>query len=296
MNLERHLRVIWRYRVVVAIGLLLGSVLAFMASFQVSNGLQRRGSELWTSSSLVLVTQQGFPWGRVTLPGSATDSNGASTATPGATGQTEAPERQQFADPGRFNNLALLYSVISYSDQVRARLPERPEAGQIQAIPLDPTGSGQAELPIISLTTKAATPEAAMKLNEHAYAGLRDLLKNEQQANDIPAKERVVLAQLNHAQKPVLEQGRSWTSSILAYMLCVIAALALAHILEGLRIARERRERTAPAVVESDILVPVMAGGATNGHGPVGHHMDDDVDLLGPEPEEPAGRQTNWLQ
>jgi hypothetical protein len=292
MNLERHLHVIWRYRMVVATGVLLGTVLAFLAAFQVSSkGLERRGSELWSSTSLVLVTQQGFPWGRVTLPGSTTDAGGApATSTPGTNGQGQAPDRIQFADPGRFNNLALLYSVISYSDQVRARLPERPDASQIQAIPLDPTNSGQAPLPIVSLTTQSNSPQAAMTLNEHAFKGLRDLLRNEQQANDIPAKDRVVLAQLNRPQKPTLVQGRSMTSSILAYMLCVIAALALAHILEGLRLARERRNG-APADMQPDILVPAMA----NGHSPEAF-ADGADDLAVQEREGHAGPPSDWLR
>jgi hypothetical protein len=237
MNLERHLRVLWNHKLVVVIGLIAGTLLAFLAAFQIStDGLTRRGSEVWSSSSQVMVTQQGFPWGRVTLP--ANDLPGEEPSGPAAEGENGI----QFADPTRFANLALLYSVISYSDQVRARLPEKPTAGQIQAIPLDPTNSGSAFLPIISLTTQADTPEKAVSLNRHTFEGLQNLLVSEQEASNIPQKNRVLLSQLNKPQAPVLVEGRSMTSSILAFLLCSIAAVALAHILEGLRVARRRRE------------------------------------------------------
>ena len=61
MNLERHLRVLWNHKLVVAGGLILGFVLAFLAAYNVSSGgLERRGGEVWSSTSQIMVTQQGF--------------------------------------------------------------------------------------------------------------------------------------------------------------------------------------------------------------------------------------------
>ena len=47
MNLERHLRVLWRRRVLVATGFVLACILAFLTAFSVTaDGPKRRGSEV----------------------------------------------------------------------------------------------------------------------------------------------------------------------------------------------------------------------------------------------------------
>lgn len=219
MNLERHLAVIWRHKVIVVTGVLLGGVLAFLAAFSVSGGtIERRGVETWSSESSLLVTQRGFPWGRVTLPGQA----------------EVAGTKQQFGDPGRFSTLAMLYSVISYSDEVRESLPERPDRDQIQAVPLDATGNGAVYLPIVRLTTTADTPAGARSLNRNTVVGLRTLLTTQQRQSSISPDERVQLNVLNAPSAPVLVSGRSMTAPLLAFLLCVLGAIAFAHIVESL--------------------------------------------------------------
>src|SRR3954465_8672900 len=101
MNLERHLQVLWRYRLITALGLLFGIALALLAAFKVGpGGLERRGSEQWTSTSNVMVTQKGFPWGRVTLPNSAAVGQAAGTdPSASATPQSGEDSRIPFADP-----------------------------------------------------------------------------------------------------------------------------------------------------------------------------------------------------
>jgi hypothetical protein len=239
VNLERHLSVLWRYRAIIALGILFGFALAFFAAFDVTNGMKRRGVEQWSSVSQIFVTQEGFPWGRVTLP--ATDPAAGDAATEPPTPE-EAADRLKFADPTRFPNLAFLYSFLTNSDQVRGRLPGPPSPSQIQAVPLDPTGRGDAFLPIIQLTTAADTGPGAVELNKQTMAGLKDLLREWQDDAKIAGKDRVVLTTLSKPSAPELLAGRSLTPSLLAFMLSVILAIALAHILEGVRQARARRQ------------------------------------------------------
>src|SRR4051812_9484951 len=72
MSLARHAVLLWRYRAVAATGLLLGAALAFLATYKVTfdggPSLVARGSYAYTSESSLLVTQEGFPEGRVVLP------------------------------------------------------------------------------------------------------------------------------------------------------------------------------------------------------------------------------------
>src|SRR5919106_5246641 len=233
MDLDRHLAVLWKRRAIVIGGVLLGLVVAFLAAYQPgSDGLERRGGEEWSSSSMVLVTQEGFPWGRVTLPGETVPGEVPDALTDPET--TPDGKDLKFADPTRFSGLALVYSVMSYSDQVRATLPGRPSADQITAAPFDPTGRGDQLLPIVQVTTIAGSAEAAHRLNQQTVAGLRQTIVRAQRINQIPQKDRVRLQLLKAADPPVLLAGRSWTSSILGFLLCIGAAIALAHLLEGL--------------------------------------------------------------
>jgi hypothetical protein len=235
MSLDRHIRVLWRYRAVTLGGVVLALALAFLAAFNVSgNGLERRGTETWSSSSRILVTQRGFPWGRVTLPAAADPNQALAPTTP------SQDNRQEYADPTRFVNLAMLYSVISYSDQVRSKLPGNVSSGQIEALPLDATGGGDI-LPVITLTTTSSSPSNATELNRLTFEGLKDLLVAEQEKASIPVKERVVLEPLNEPSAPLLVSGRAPTASVLALILALGMTLALVHVLEAIRLARMRR-------------------------------------------------------
>jgi hypothetical protein len=244
MDLERHLTVLLAHRRIILGGVVLGLITAFLAAYQpTTSGFERRGSEEWSSNSLILVTQKGFPWGRVTLPvaplpGEATSPE---TATVLEEAIREESDRVPYADPTRFSALALLYSVMSYSDRVRENLPGRPVPGQVTALPFDPTGQGDDLLPILQITTNSDSASAARELNRQTVAGLRRTILDEQRSSSIPENERVQLQVLSEPAGATLVAGRSWVSSILALMLCIGGAIALAHLREGMSIGRGRK-------------------------------------------------------
>jgi hypothetical protein len=237
VNLERHLSVLWRFRGLVLVGALFGFALAALATFKISvaggmPNVERRGTQVWTSESDTFVTQPGFPWGRVTLPPQAP---APATGTEQSAEPTPDPDALEFADPSRFSNLAMLYSVIAYSDRVRARLPERPSADQVKATAFDATGNGTTFLPIVKIETQAESARKAQLLNLHAIEALKDLLTEEQRRNEIPANQRVRLNVLNAPTAPTLVSGPSMTPAFLAIVLSLLGAVALAHVLESLR-------------------------------------------------------------
>jgi hypothetical protein len=255
MNLARHITVLWRFRAVVLAGLLLGIVLAVLAAYQVPS-MERRGAETWSAESDVEVTQRGFPEGRVTLPNPLDDTSGSSTSG------TQS-DIQAFGDPGRFVQLALYYAQVAVSDQVREQLPEKPAPGQIMARNVDATGNGQGWLPIIRLTTTAGTPDGAVQLNQDTIAALTDYLRKNQRDSNTPDDERVQLRVLNQPA-PALVSGRSLTISFLAFMLCVLAAIAVAHILENLR---PRSPEVLDVEPELEFEPPAVVGAANGSNG-----------------------------
>jgi hypothetical protein len=236
MNLARHAAVLWRYRVITAACVLLGVVLAIAASYKITTaGVVARGTSTYSSMSHVLVTQPGFPEGRVVLP----------TAPTGAEAEQKNvdPNRLEFADPNRFMALADLYTKLLVSDDVRSRTPGHPTQKQILASPL-PAVSGAPILPIIELTVTAKSSAAARQLNTDMVRSLRGLLKERQARNDISPAQSVQISILNAPTKGVLTSGPSRMGSILAFLLCLIGAVAVTHLLENLR---TRRASEAPA-------------------------------------------------
>jgi hypothetical protein len=274
MNLARHVAVVWRFRRIVIAAGLLGIALAVLAAYKVSpSGLERRGIESWSSESQILVTQPGCPECRVTLPPVAAPGE-AGSSTPATRGE------QTFADPGRLASLAMLYSVLSNSDRVLQSLPEKPDRDQIEALPFDATGNGTTFLPIIKLTTLAGSATAAEELNVHAYKAFRETLTADQRRNDIPVEQRIQLNVLKRPAAPILVSGPSLVPSVLALMLCLIAGLAAAHILESLR-TRPSSEAFASSYDVADLdaahdhqfAAPV--GATWNGDGYAGQPDDD---------------------
>jgi hypothetical protein len=228
MNLARHAGVLWRFRVITATGILLGTFFAIAASYKLTtDGLVARGSSTFSSRSQILVTQDGFPEGRVVLPtGPVT---GSTSDTPKAD-----PERLEFADPARFMALADLYTKLLLSDDVRRRIPERPNEKQIVASPL-PAVSGAPILPIIQLDVTAGTAAGATQLNKHVVSALRGLLVEQQNRNDISPGQSVKISTLNAPSTGALTTGPSHTASILVFLLFMIGTVALTHLLESLR-------------------------------------------------------------
>jgi len=232
MNLARHAAVLWRFRRITAAGLLLGVFLAVFASYKISpSGLEPRGMSTYTSQSQLLVTQAGFPEGRVVLP--VAPPYGSTTEQPEVD-----PNRLEFADPNRFMALSDLYTKLIVSDEVLRRIPEHPSPTQIVASPL-PGVSGAPILPIIQLDTISDSPAAAQRLNLNASEALRKLLEERQEKNDISPAQSVQISTIKAPEPGALTAGPSHMASILALLLCLIGTIAVTHLLENLRTRRE---------------------------------------------------------
>ena len=232
MNLARHAAVLWRFRAVTAAGLIIGLLLAILASYKVPS-FERRGSSTYTSDSQILVTQRGFPEGRVVLPQAPPASGSATGVQSTSPASTKGDNPVEFADPGRFINLTDLYTQLITSDEVLAKIPGHPTPAQITATPL-PANSNSI-LPIISLSTIGPTAEAAHQLNVETIKALRGLLADEATKNKISPSELVELSMLKAPSRGALLSGPGHTASILALLLSIIGTIAVVHLLESLR-------------------------------------------------------------
>jgi hypothetical protein len=244
VDLQLYLRVLWRFRLLVGIGLVLACGLAFLAVVRVdpshSPHFRYRKDQQWVSYATLFVTQRGFPWGRSVIP---------SASTPSAYPSTGTSSEQQFADPSRFSSLAILYSQLATSDPVRAiMLRDGPIDGTIEAAPvLSQTGYTEA-LPLVSIAGIGKSPPAAISLARRTMVALQEFLQQQQNSNDIPQKYRVLVTVVNNPDKAKLLAGRSMTVPFVVFLSVMIVFSGIAFLLENMR------PRIRP--VATDVVVP----------------------------------------
>jgi len=225
MDLQLFLRVLWRFKLLVVVGILAGIFLATLSVARISPSspyLSYRKPQTFVSYSRLLVTQTGFPWARL----------GTGTAAS--------------ADPARFTGLAVVWSQLATSDEVhRILLRSGPLNGTVDAgAVLD--ANTQEPLPLISIAAFSETPAAAVKLAQRETHALLTFLDRQQRQNRIAAADRVTLQPVAKPVAAKLFKARSNTLPVVIFLLMTIATIAVAFVLENLR----PRAQGAPALVE----------------------------------------------
>jgi hypothetical protein len=217
MDLQLYLRVLWRFRLLVAGGVVLATALAILAHVDVSlrggsPSFTSREGEVWMSQAKIWVTREGFPAGRL------------------ATTDEERPG----AD---FAGLAVLYASLAGSDAVRdLMLREGPLTGSTEVKAAESgSGSRASSLPFILIEGFASTPRAAVSMADRKMRALMMYIEEQQRADNTPASERVLLKVLVEPDRPQLLASRSLTRPIVIFLTVMIAVLGLAFILENLR-------------------------------------------------------------
>jgi hypothetical protein len=221
VDLSVYLRVLWRFRLLAVAGLLLAVGLAFLSMVRISgDGFSYREKELWSSSSQLLVTQKGFPWGRATALENELQSQAEQFGS-------------RFAPPERFTSLAVLYAELAMSDPVKQiMLKDGPMRGEIQAFPVATESS---MLPLVQMVATSEQPALAVSLADRATEAIRDYLMQEQEANDVPPQDRVVVQVLSQADEVELSQARSKTRPMIIFLTVMVLTLGLIFVLENLK-------------------------------------------------------------
>jgi hypothetical protein len=238
VDISQHLAVISRWRKVVLASLFLGVILAVLFTLKVppKNGLiDWRRPEKWQSTSRILVTQSGFPWGRTVLA----DGSGTADLNTPLSDRKADPEKPDYADPARLSLLAVIYSFISQSNTISDIGTKRlPPGGSVSALPLNNQQAGA--LPLIELTTTGYTKQAATALNAERSKALGGYLARQQDANNVPTGQRVKLAVLNKPEATMVSSHGAPLGLALIF-LTVAGGVAACYVLESLRLSRARQ-------------------------------------------------------
>src|SRR5262249_25091579 len=156
--------------------------------------------------SLVLLTRQGFPEGRIF---GTTDFN-------------------------RLGVLADLYSRLVTSDAVTARLEKTgPIDGDVSAGSI--ISSTRQPTPMLAIYGTSPTPSKSVALTERATDAFLGYLKDRQQRADSRPNDRVQASIVDRIGSLALVQPRKKTLPIVVFLAVMSAAIALIYALEGAR-------------------------------------------------------------
>lgn len=263
MDITQHLAVLSRWRKVILASLFLGVILAALFTIKVppkDGKIDWRRDEKWQSTSRILVTQAGFPWGRTTLA----DGQGSTDLNAPLAGKGEKadPDKPDYADPARLSLLAIIYAFISQSNTIgEIGGKQLPPGGTVTALPLNNQQAGA--LPLIELTTTGYSKSAASALNVERSRALADYLARQQDANDVPNGQRVKLTVLNKPEATMVS-SHGLPLGVALVFLAFAGGIAASYVLESLRLSRQNAaDGTVPehgALVEH----PTALGGSSS--------------------------------
>lgn len=222
MDLALFLRVLWRFKAIVLLGVALAFALAFFSYVKVDfgNGMKMtyREHEQWESLSTLFVTDPKFELGSIE-GGARSDAEAAAAA----------------AD--RMVALTALYMQLATADPVlRIMAQHGPIDGLIQTFPITSTGDSRGDpLPMMTFSAISSTPQRAHGLaNRHIDAFLT-YLRRDQDRRGVSAADRIKVEVVRQPQPPVLLLPRKKTRPIIVFLTVAIATFGLAFILENMR-------------------------------------------------------------
>jgi hypothetical protein len=229
VDLRLYVRVLWRFRFLVAIGVIVGSVLALLAAVRIefvdgAPQLSYRQSEEWQSEATLLVTEQGFPEGHKAPVPEEWHQGGNEPVFTGPT----------FAEPQRFDDLALIYANLVETDAVRGAFPPGALADATIEGQARTSESGEA-IPFIDVVASAASPRASRALARRSAEALRDYVTAQQAANGIPESERVQLIVAAYPREAELVVARPKALPLIAFLAAFLVVVALAFVIENIR-------------------------------------------------------------
>jgi hypothetical protein len=215
MDLPLFGRVVWRFKFLVAGGVLLAIALSFLSVAKIgAGGVQFRQAQVWADDVTLLVSPKGFPWGSVSP--------------------------SQSADPATFGSLATIYANLATSDAVKAivekggKVDFAKEPMIATVVPYSYQSSNSPPLPFITMEAQAATKERAMELVKRESDAFLKYLHTLQAADQIPPDKRAQVSIVKGDQIRLLKP-RSKTVPIMIFMLVLIVTFGLAFLLENLR-------------------------------------------------------------
>jgi hypothetical protein len=237
MDLGVYIRIFWRFRVLLAVGLVLAALagLVTTARIVVDDGLPKLAARQpveYQSGSTLLVTQEGFPWGRAVLD--------EMVQVPGNEGKPAYVPR--FGDGGRYSGLASLYAELAKSDPVMREVAKgsAPDQRYETNVPREPQLG--TPMPLVQIVGYGSSAESAIDVTKRATDAFRRFMARQQRTNDIATDKAVELSLIQQPTEAKVFAGRSLVKPIFVFLAVMMVFVALTFALENLRPRRDTPE------------------------------------------------------
>lgn len=263
MSVPLYLRVLWSYKWLLAVGLVVAVLAAMVAGYTVKDGeIVSRAESAYRSDTTILLG------GGPSNPYQAVDPGQQITE-----GTTEAQAND-------LTNTAVIYAYLVSGSEIRAQVEAAmgplsdTEALSAVRRTTQPAGTeqnpGRFSLPILSIVGESTDPDRAVLISETASQIFQSYVGAQQDASGVAPEQRVTLTVTDQGTA-VEQEGSNPIIPIAVTGLGVfLAFIALAFILYNIRISRERvtANRNSPRRGESFRRGPALTGTAAEGQRP----------------------------
>jgi hypothetical protein len=215
MDVVLYGRVLWRFRLIVAAGLLLGFVLAILSYYSVSfsggkPSLTPRKEQVFQAEGTMLLT-----------------AGTRDTPLPGA-------------EYGTLTGYAPYFAQLANSDAVKARMVAmnggKPLAGAAKTVPAADTSYGNVTgIPGLSFFGTAADPGEARRVTRLAMSAFTAYFHEQQALAELKPGQRVNLRVVDVPDRTLLIVPRKKTLPIVVFLAITFVTIALAFVLENAR-------------------------------------------------------------
>ena len=249
MDIRLLLRLISRFWYIAIAGVVLAVAATIFSAARLDTAhwqLKYRQQLEYSSTSVLLVDGKQPSW--------------LYAVTPGSTNSAATNPSNTIADSARLGGLTSLYGYFVQSDAVRKLTGDDP-INNVSAVTITaPVGNGnRAPLPLLAITATGGSPHAATDLTRRVTAAFQHYVVARQSDAHIAPLDRVTLQVVNRASPGLLVAPRSYTRSIVAGLLTLIATIGLMLILENLRPSEGTGDDPAPAPEPSRSPDPTRA-------------------------------------
>jgi capsular polysaccharide biosynthesis protein len=246
MEIPRYLQILWNYRWLVLVGVLVSLIAGLLAGFTIRDGqVDTRAERSYTARSSIMLEAQQSTLLQAIIPGQEIDQT-----------TTSAAVRQDLA------SVAILYAYLVTSedivDQVQEEIGDFADDEGMTAVSRttqpngDETFPGRLDLPIIEIVGIASSAARAEEIADTTLSVFNQYVVDEQTAELIPSDARVELRVLTRAKADAGVGGNPAVPIVLTFGGLLVAFIALVYILNGARTRRARRSAADDAEETSD--------------------------------------------
>jgi len=231
-------RALWTYKWLLLAGAIVAACAALLAGYRLDGStLTSRAAETYTSSSTVLLSSARSPMFQAETPGQ-----------PLTEGQS-APQARDLS------SVAVVYAYVIAGDEIKAATEQKvgplAEGEQLTALqrttqpPSSDLTPGRLDLPVIAVIGTAMTAERAEQISQAATRAFESYVSTQQDANGVPAEQRVQLTTLNQGSAVKGDSSNPFIGVVLVGAGVLAIFIALIFVLYNARLRRAEEYRSS---------------------------------------------------